>query len=89
MGETAEMMLDGTLCCSCGVFLGGTGDGFPVMCAACQAEMGVDEWGAPLSDDPSNRPQCPVCGKRCKTEAGVQQHMKVKHPTADGGMSDG
>ncbi len=29
MGEIAEMMLDGTLCAGCGVFLNGDGDGRP------------------------------------------------------------
>ena len=37
MGEYAEMMLDGTCCCSCGEFLG-DGDGFAVYCASCKPE---------------------------------------------------
>jgi uncharacterized Zn finger protein (UPF0148 family) len=35
MGDIAEMMLDGTLCQGCGVYMG-KGDGYPVSCAACQ-----------------------------------------------------
>ena len=34
MGEIAEMMLDGTLCECCGVYLGDA-DGFPCRCASC------------------------------------------------------
>ncbi len=34
MGEYADMMLDGTLCQSCGEYLG-DGDGFPVTCSGC------------------------------------------------------
>lgn len=81
MGEIAEMQLDGTLCVACGRWLGGDGEGFPVYCDDCRAEMGVDEHGVAQEHDPSERPQCPVCGKRCKTEAGVRQHMLVKHGT--------
>lgn len=39
MGEIAEMMLDGTLCECCGVFLGAC-EGFPVRCAACTEDEG-------------------------------------------------
>ena len=49
MGEIADMMLDGTLCSSCGSFLEenfdleadvieDTSPGFPMMCASCSAE---------------------------------------------------
>lgn len=41
MGEVAEMMLDGTMCCSCGEFLGGD-EGYPVECEDCKCE-GVQE----------------------------------------------
>lgn len=37
MGEYADMMLDGTCCSSCGVFLGGN-DGYPVQCRSCAAD---------------------------------------------------
>lgn len=39
MGEIAEMMLDGTLCSVCGVFVGAD-DGVPVTCDGC----GEDEY---------------------------------------------
>lgn len=34
MGDISEMMLDGTLCCVCGVFIGSDND-FPTECASC------------------------------------------------------
>jgi len=35
MGEIAEMMLDGTLCCQCGCYIGNDG-GYPVKCSDCK-----------------------------------------------------
>lgn len=35
MGEVAENMLDGTLCCECGVFLG-LDTGYPIQCSSCK-----------------------------------------------------
>ena len=35
MGEIAEMMLDGTLCERCGVFLDGDSPGYPRYCEDC------------------------------------------------------
>ena len=37
MGEIADMMLDGTLCFCCGVFIG-TDNGFATTCADCEEE---------------------------------------------------
>lgn len=43
MGEIAEMMLDGTLCEMCGVFLGEP-QGFPGYCSSeCAKDRGADE----------------------------------------------
>lgn len=40
MGEIADMMLDGTMCAGCGVFLrdGEDGAGFPEYCSSCKDE---------------------------------------------------
>jgi len=35
MGDIAEMMLDGTLCEGCGVYLPGEGEGIPRYCRDC------------------------------------------------------
>lgn len=36
MGEIAEMMLDGTLCAGCGVYLDEEPAGYPVYCDDCE-----------------------------------------------------
>ena len=41
MGEIAEMMLDGTMCQSCGEFLGGD-EGYPVSCPSCAEDEPVE-----------------------------------------------
>lgn len=42
MGEIAEMMLDGTLCEGCGVYLEGGAQGFPGYCSeACARARGA------------------------------------------------
>ncbi len=38
MGEIADMMLDGTLCEGCGVFLNEEPQGYPCYCANCENE---------------------------------------------------
>ncbi len=38
MGEIADMMLDGTLCEGCGVFLNEESQGYPCYCADCENE---------------------------------------------------
>jgi len=42
MGEVAEMMLDGTLCEGCGVYLGIEDAGFPCLCESCASERRED-----------------------------------------------
>lgn len=37
MGEVSDMMLDGTLCQTCGEYLG-DGDGYPVTCPGCKVD---------------------------------------------------
>lgn len=47
MGEIAEMMLDGTLCEGCGVFLSAEPKGFPGYCSAqCAHDRGATRAGA-------------------------------------------
>lgn len=43
MGEIADMMLDGTMCEMCGVFLDGESSGFPRYCSKeCAKDRGAD-----------------------------------------------
>lgn len=83
MGEIADMMLEGAMCQWCGEYLG-DGDGFPVVCAGCQREHGVNMFGD--SDDTQvskliRKYPCPVdgCKRKLKTEHGVQQHVRMAH----------
>lgn len=44
MGDMAEMMLDGTMCEGCGVYIG-EGDGTPEYCSEqCARDRGADWW---------------------------------------------
>jgi len=80
MGEIADMMLDGTLCQGCGVFLhdGGDGPGYPSYCDGCAADENLTA--------PKPRPglACPhpKCSKRVKRFADskrLHQHTTMVH----------
>lgn len=66
MGDISEMILDGTCCQSCGMFLG-DGEGFPQSCTTCQHSE------PPLREKLS----CPVCKKKVK---GLNDHIRDVHP---------
>lgn len=81
MGEIAEMMLDGFMCEQCGEIIGdiesGEGQGFPCLCAACQADAGDDEvYSLPNKAKPV---QCTDCQRRFKNDAAWRDHYRVKH----------
>lgn len=90
MGEIADMMLDGTMCECCGVWMddilaGEEAPGFPRYCSRECAESRGQKWSEArkvrdLRDTPpcSTKVTCPHCGKRVK-EIGLPQHLKVKH----------
>ena len=65
MGEIADMMIDGTLCQSCGVFMG-PGGGYPVSCHRCRKPA------VPTT-------ACPACGKKCRGAQGLADHTRAKH----------
>jgi hypothetical protein len=74
MGEIADMMLDGTLCESCGVYLDGNSPDHPRKCSACQKDEKLEkEKEANLLKVP-----CPCCEKRVKA-AGLYQHIQTVH----------
>lgn len=70
MGEIAEMMLDGTLCQTCGDFLGDD-CGYPRMCPACEGCRAPPK--APVA-----KVACPTCGKKVKP-AGLADHQRDVH----------
>jgi hypothetical protein len=73
MGEAAEMMLDGTLCASCGSYIEGDGEGFPRYCSPqCRRDAGVD-----LPRE--NRARCPICSKQFGSRKARRQHQVDVH----------
>lgn len=72
MGEIADMMLDGTLCEGCGVYLDDSGDGFPRRCSSCE----------PFDSQPAlakpGKVECPTCKRHVKA-AGLADHQRDKH----------
>lgn len=84
MGDVADMMLDGTLCEGCGVFLNEDAPGFPCYCAACKRERKKD---FPDQPEPAAktgglkklpRVKCAQCG-RWISPRGMQKHIHDKH----------
>lgn len=78
MGEVAEMMLDGTLCEGCGVYLDGNGEGFPRHCHDCKRERGS---GGHMRTKVVAKVKCPTCGKLVK-KAGLSDHQRDVHGAA-------
>ena len=83
MGEIAEMMLDGTLCEECGVYMPGEGYGVPRRCRDCrpnkkeQKAMNVARHEAEQAA--AKKHPCPVCGKRLR-KVGMLDHIRDVHP---------
>lgn len=92
MGEIAETMLDGTMCQSCGEYLG-TDNGYPTSCAGCRAEekrearipranrygnanSKVAKPGDPIRQ--GDTMACPFCVRRVKV-TGFGDHMLDQH----------
>jgi len=91
MGEIAEMMLDGTLCEGCGVFLSDEPEGFPSYCSAqCAHDRGATAAGAAAQSKAERQQKhiehqarqkkanCPVCNRRVK-QIGMADHMRDAH----------
>ena len=76
MGEIADMMLDGTLCAACGVYLDQEPAGYPVYCGACEEDQYRTDVDLP-DDSPMAKKRCPICGARKRN---VLEHAKAKHP---------
>ena len=78
MGEIAEMMIEGTLDCETGEYLG-EGFGFP-RTARSIAKGGEYAYAFQFDTGPARKFPCPHCKRKLKSEAGVKQHILVKHP---------
>lgn len=84
MGEVAEMMLDGTLCEGCGVFLNEKAPGHPCHCHACAAENKTEKTTQRISahhkqQAAQKKVPCPTCGRRVKA-TGLADHVRDAHP---------
>lgn len=86
MGEIAEMMLDGTLCEGCGVFLNAEPTGYPCHCSSCADEAKRERAARNIAANQKlhaeqKKISCAVCGRKVKT-IGMANHMKDAHPPA-------
>lgn len=84
MGEVAEMMLDGTLCEGCGVFLNDEAPGYPCYCGSCAGERKTIRKAANVAANQKIHAEqkkipCTICGRKVKT-IGMPNHMKDAHP---------
>jgi hypothetical protein len=80
MGEIADLMLDGTMCQGCGVFLcdGEDGPGFPGWCSGC---MPAGERPKVRNRNRNKRPRtiaCPGCNRMFNTPDALDWHRKAK-----------
>jgi hypothetical protein len=74
MGDVAEMMLEGTLCATCGVYLG-EATGIPRYCKGCEEGDIVltrTHWSK------AKKTQCPHCQKWVKV-TGINDHIRDMH----------
>ena len=84
MGEIADMMLDGTMCQVCGVYMHEyeAAPGYPVTCASCDEGPGAPE-GVPSNwvKDPKTVlcREHPKCERRFRTQEAATQHWVDKH----------
>ena len=89
MGDIADMMLDGTLCEGCGVFMG-EDVGFPRLCGSCAkdrrtAGRAIRSTGLGGFQDIGERPpppiakvKCPLCNRKVKHN-GLADHQRDAH----------
>lgn len=74
MGEIADMMLDGTLCECCGVYIDDEHDGVPRKCAGC---MSADKRDV-ARDKSQIKEKCRHCQRMIK-KIGMRDHIRTKH----------
>lgn len=66
MGDIADMMLDGTLDCVTGEYLGDS-VGYP---RTIEKQIKINK---------KQKEKCPICGKLCAGKFGLEQHTRDKH----------
>lgn len=83
MGEIADMMLDGTMCQVCGVWMddGNDGPGFPQTCSCCRSYDRRER----VREKGQVKVPCPTCGRKVKA-VGLKDHQRDAHgsPPAHG-----
>ena len=88
MGEIADMMLDGTLCQGCGIYMDDDSEpGHPRFCYSCRREQ--REAAPPRFSVPSNlaKVACKICGRHVKA-VGLKDHMRDRHGSPQNGKGD-
>jgi len=70
MGEIADMMLDGTLCQSCGMFLNDEPTGHPCTCNDCGTSKRI--YAVPA------KVKCPICKRKVKHNS-LADHVRDAH----------
>jgi hypothetical protein len=83
MGDIADMMLDGTLCEGCGVYIGDGMDaaGYPRRCSHCRREERENTQTKFAAPSNPAKVACQKCGRHVKA-AGIRDHMRDKHGEA-------
>lgn len=95
MAEISDAMLDGTLCASCGEYLGGTEHDMPLLCSRCAKDRRaaghlVERLGKFYLDagvkpsthkHPRVKLKCPTCGRMVKA-VGLSDHTRTLHAAA-------
>ncbi len=79
MGEIADMMLDGTMCQGCGVWMddilnGADAPGYPRFCGGCVGYQKSER----AREQGQVKVPCPTCGKRVK-QVGLKDHQRDAH----------
>ena len=77
MGEIAEMMLDGTLCGSCGEYIG-DGDGFSQFCPGCEPDWLIEAVTG-VKTEPTKTLKCDYCNRLFASDYARNQHTRAKH----------
>lgn len=85
MGDIADMMLDGTLCEGCGVYMDSNGHGTPRRCSTCRPSKAEQKAAniARMEVETAfqKKEKCPTCGRRVRS-VGMADHQRDAHGAA-------